>query len=76
MVGSKPTSNWNKWGLAYLSLPPIFSTTVIVGLGLVLLMNASLFPEIRIAGVPLPTSSTLFAGNRNTIRRFDQELLA
>jgi hypothetical protein len=39
-----------------------FSTTVIVGLVLLLLMNTSLFPEIRIAVVPLPTFPTPFAG--------------
>jgi hypothetical protein len=39
-----------------------FSTTVIVGLALVLLMKTSLFPEMRIAVVPLPTLPTPFAG--------------
>jgi len=39
-----------------------FSTTVIVGLVLVLLMNTNLLPEIRIAVVPVPRFPTPFAG--------------
>jgi hypothetical protein len=38
-----------------------FSTTVIVGLVLVLLIKTSLLPEIRTAVVPLPTLPTPFA---------------
>jgi hypothetical protein len=45
----------------YTTLPSYSSTTVIVGVVLVLLMNTNFLPEMRIVVVPLPTFPVLFA---------------
>jgi hypothetical protein len=59
----EPCNGRNKASRRASRLPSsYFSTTVIVGLVLMLLMKTSLLPEIRIAVVPLPTLPTPLAG--------------